>query len=288
MQTLNSSQPCRSDLLFVARVACDANRYEDAYNLIEEIAQEHQELTEEEQQILSVSCKMLLTSSRSAWRLLGGVPDAGCARVKSYRERVAADILRRCRSFVKLGAYLFEHTQAPETMAFYLKLKGDYYRYMAEVSMAEDFDQYSGAALVSYERALELSYAHRRPIHPAHLGLVLNFSVFCYEMLQRTELAVQLVKEALGSCNQLLAHEKDKLADGVNPLDGNVDEHERRESVQLLELLRDNLSIWGGATSSGESLASACLISRLRRPAVATSAGTSAAWPTVRLYINYV
>jgi len=244
------SQPCRSDLLFVARVACDANRYEDAYALVQDIAHEYQELTDEEQQILSVACKMLLTSSRSAWRLLGSLPDASSARVKAYRERVAADILRRCRDFVKLGAYLFDHTQAPETMAFYLKLKGDYYRYMAEVSRSEEFDQYSGAALVSYERALELSYAHRRPIHPAHLGLVLNFSVFCYEMLQRSELAVQLVKEALSSCHQLLALEKEKFADGVTPFDGKADEHERRESMQLLDLLRDNLSMWGGAGST--------------------------------------
>jgi 14-3-3 protein epsilon len=65
--------------------------------------------------------------------------------------------------------------------------------------------------------------------HPIRLGLALNFSVFYYEILQAPEVACKLAKQAFDNA----------IAD----LDG-LEEDEYRDSATIMQLLRDNLTLW--------------------------------------------
>uniref|UniRef100_A0A452FIA5 14-3-3 domain-containing protein n=1 Tax=Capra hircus TaxID=9925 RepID=A0A452FIA5_CAPHI len=59
----------------------------------------------------------------------------------------------------------------------YLKMKGDYFWYLAEVACGDDrkqtIDNFRGA----YQEAFDISKKERQPTHPIWLGLALNFSV---------------------------------------------------------------------------------------------------------------
>ena len=65
--------------------------------------------------------------------------------------------------------------------------------------------------------------------HPIRLGLALNYSVFYYEILNSPDHACNLAKKAFDSA----------IAD----LDG-LEEDEYRDSATIMQLLRDNLTLW--------------------------------------------
>uniref|UniRef100_A0A4W5L1G2 Tyrosine 3-monooxygenase/tryptophan 5-monooxygenase activation protein, beta polypeptide like n=1 Tax=Hucho hucho TaxID=62062 RepID=A0A4W5L1G2_9TELE len=70
---------------------------------------------------------------------------------------------------------------------FYLKMKGDYYRYLAEVAVGEEKAAIIGNSQEAYKDAFEISKNDMQPTHPIRLGLALNFSVFYYEILNSPE-----------------------------------------------------------------------------------------------------
>ena len=65
--------------------------------------------------------------------------------------------------------------------------------------------------------------------HPIRLGLALNFSVFYYEVMNNHKLACELGEKA--------------LADALEKID-EVDEETFRDAKSIIELLKENLSLW--------------------------------------------
>ena len=74
-------------------------------------------------------------------------------------------------------------------------MKGDYYRYLAEVSTDKQLEVYKEKARESYEKATEVADKDMPTTHPIRLGLGLNFSVFYYEILNDPEKACSLAKK---------------------------------------------------------------------------------------------
>lgn len=66
---------------------------------------------------------------------------------------------------------------------FYLKMKGDYNRYLAEFLLDEDYNKALENALNSYKDADKIAKMNLAPTNPIRLGLHLNMSVFFYEIM---------------------------------------------------------------------------------------------------------
>ena len=73
------------------------------------------------------------------------------------------------------------------------------------------------------------------PTHPIRLGLALNYSVFLYEVQGKNDDACQLAKQAFD--------------DAIAELD-TLDEESYKDSTLIMQLLRDNLTLW--TTEEGE------------------------------------
>ena len=73
-------------------------------------------------------------------------------------------------------------TQDGESRAFFLKMVGDYYRYMAESAQGDVLNKARDGALQHYREA-ETAAQTLNPCNPIKLGLALNFSVFHYEVM---------------------------------------------------------------------------------------------------------
>merc|ERR1711964_802572 len=74
------------------------------------------------------------------------------------------------------------------------------------------------------------------PTHPIRLGLALNFSVFYYEIMGSPDRACHLAKQAFD--------------DAIAELDS-LSEESYRDSTLIMQLLRDNLTLWT-SSDSGE------------------------------------
>lgn len=114
-----------------------------------------------------------------------------------------------------------------ETTVFYLKMCGDYYRYLAEFKV--DDETVKKGADDKYKEALNVAKVHLEPTHPTRLGLVLNASVFLYEIMAQPDKAQELAKDGFDKAIQKL----DSLSDSTY-----------KDSTLIMQLLRDNLTIW--------------------------------------------
>jgi len=129
------------------------------------------------------------------------------------------------------NALLKERVTQVETLVFYLKMCGDYHRYLAEFLIDDEkkHEAESKAAESNYKDALKCAEAALQATHPTRLGLSLNMSVCYYEILNKSSRACDLAKSAFDNAIQKL--------DSLN--DANY-----KDSTLIMQLLRDNLQIW--------------------------------------------
>merc|ERR1712113_942692 len=117
---------------------------------------------------------------------------------------------------------------------FYQKMKADYFRYIAEFTAGDKKTKAGENARVAYEEAQKVAEKDLAVTHPIRLGLALNFSVFQYEVLQNQDEACKMARTA--------------FEDAIAELD-NVQEDSYKDSTLIMQLLRDNLTLW---TSDGD------------------------------------
>ena len=65
-------------------------------------------------------------------------------------------------------------------------MKGDYNRYLAEFLVDEEYNKAVDACQAAYKEANNKA-SSLDPTNPIKLGLLLNLSVFYYEIMQKTE-----------------------------------------------------------------------------------------------------
>ena len=115
-----------------------------------------------------------------------------------------------------------------ESKAFFFKMIGDYYRYVSECATNDNLDNVKSQALKNYELSLKASET-LNSCNPIRLGLALNFSVFHYEVMSNKSKAIELGESA--------------LSDALEKID-DVDEETFRDAKSIIELLKENLSLW--------------------------------------------
>lgn len=115
-------------------------------------------------------------------------------------------------------------------------MQGDYYRYLAEFTTKQERKDAAENSLASYKLATDASIP-LMPTHPIRLGLALNFSVFYYEILASPERACRLAKQAFD--------------EAIAELDS-LSEESYKDSTLIMQLLRDNLTLWTSDSGAGE------------------------------------
>ena len=115
-----------------------------------------------------------------------------------------------------------------ESKAFFKKMAGDYYRYVAESASEDKLEETKQGALEGYQEAQKLCES-LNACNPIRIGLALNFSVFYYEVMNDHKKAVVIGEQA--------------LTDALEKID-EVDEELFREAKSIIELLKENLSLW--------------------------------------------
>src|ERR1035437_2437603 len=108
-------------------------------------------------------------------------------------------------------------------------MKADYHRYLAEFQKGEAKDASSNKALEAYQGAYDVAQEKLASTHPIRLGLALNFSVFYYEIMQQPDKAIDMAKKAFD--------------DAIANLD-NVTDESYKDATLIMQLLRDNLTLW--------------------------------------------
>jgi len=232
----------REDLIYLARLAEQAERYDEMSEAMKKVAQLKDELTVEERNLLSVAYKNVVGSRRASLRIISSIEQKEESRGKEdhlkkareYRKKVEEELTRICNEVLEvLETYLVPASSGAESKVFYFKMKGDYHRYLAESTSGKSRQESADKALAAYKNASDVSQ-ELLPTNPIRLGLALNFSVFYYEIMNSPDNAIQLAKQAFDDAIEKLEHLQDESY---------------KDSTLIMQLLRDNITLW---TSNAE------------------------------------
>jgi len=204
------------------------------------------ELSNEERNLLSVAYKNVVGARRSSWRVISSIEsktdgsERKQAMAREYRTKVENELSDICNDVLALlDKYLIPKASNPESKVFYLKMKGDYYRYLAEVaSVSGDRTGVTEASMTAYKEAFDIAKKEMQPTHPIRLGLALNYSVFYYEITNSPDRACHLAKQAFD--------------EAIAELD-QLQEDSYKDSTLIMQLLRDNLTLWTSDTQGDDN-----------------------------------
>ena len=131
----------KSELVQKAKLAEQAERYDDMAAAMKAVTEQGHELSSEERNLLSVACDNVVGARRSSWRVISSIEQKTERNEKQqqmgreYREKIEAGLQGICGNVLELlHKYLIPNATQPESKVFYLKMKGDYFRYLSEVA----------------------------------------------------------------------------------------------------------------------------------------------------------
>ena len=225
------------DNVYMAKLAEQAERYEEMVEYMKMVASASTtDLSLEERNLLSVAYKNVVGARRASLRIIGSIQtkeetkgDGKVSLIKTYKAKVEDELNSICKDILEvLDKSLIKEELAPEPIVFYQKMKADYYRYLAEFAEGDKKKEDALNANDSYKAATEKA-SQLAPTHPIRLGLALNYSVFLYEVQGDQTQACTLAKQAFD--------------DAIAELD-TLDEESYKDSTLIMQLLRDNLTLW--------------------------------------------
>lgn len=240
MSHLNLDSLSRDQLIYLARLAEQAERYDEMIDFVKRFIRKEPStvLSVEERNIMSVAYKNIVGARRSGWRVLSSIEQKeerrGNAEAKSratnYKRTLETELRQFCDEILAIiDNELLPQVSDTEGRVFYLKMKGDYYRYMAEFLHENERHTISENAQTAYTQAYDICKEDLAPTHPTRLGLALNFSVFYYEIMNKKTEACNMAQAAF---------------DEALPELDNIGEENYKDTTLILQLLRDNLTLW--------------------------------------------
>lgn len=147
--------------VYMAKVAEQAERYDDMADFMEKLILDNDKLTElsvEERKLFSVAYKNKVGARRASWRMLQkelGRDNADqVAAVLGYRAKIESELSSICGGVLRLvDSHLVPSASSAESKVFFLKMKGDYYRYLAEFKSGTDGKEDAENTLSAYKSA---------------------------------------------------------------------------------------------------------------------------------------
>ncbi|KAK2636080.1 hypothetical protein Ddye_030872 [Dipteronia dyeriana] len=235
---MSTTEKERETHVYMAKLAEQAERYEEMVECMKKVARLDCEMTVEERNLLSVGYKNVIGARRASWRIMSSIEQKEESKgnehnvklIKGYRQKVEEELSKICGDILTIiDEHLIPSSTSGEATVFYYKMKGDYFRYLAEFKTDQERKEAAEQSLKGYEAASASASKDLPSTHPIRLGLALNFSVFYYEIMNSPERACHLAKQAFD--------------EAIAELD-TLSEESYKDSTLIMQLLRDNLTLW--------------------------------------------
>ena len=219
--------------LFLARVAEQSERFDDMVSYLATVLGEKgAEVNSDERNLVSVAFKNLISSKRAAIRTINAIEQNQkyaqfAAATTAYKTKIEGELIEDCERIIQIiNEKVLSKPCDGEPKAFFVKMVGDYYRYISESAKDAKLEEVKTQALEAYNQANAIELAACNPIK---LGLALNFSVFYYEVLKNHAKACELADLA--------------LQEALDKID-ELEEDDFRDAKSIIELLKENLTLW--------------------------------------------
>merc|ERR1711959_457812 len=157
--------------IFLARVAEQAERFEDMVDQLENVLKEKGAgVSSDERNLLSVAFKNLISSKRAACRTIQAIEQNPkyakfSDALAGYKETIEKKLAEDCQHIVDvINTNVLAKSCEGEAKCFFVKMVGDYYRYMAENAKGESLEAVKQKALAAYNDANAIALPPCNPI----------------------------------------------------------------------------------------------------------------------------
>ena len=228
--------------IYLANLAEQCGKYNDMIQLLEDIIKStDKDLNSNERGLLSIAYKNLISSGRNALRVIQAY-EAKYKKIDSnyinyileYKKQIEDELTKRCQHAIKtINDYLLKKVEDEESKLFYIKMKGDYNRYIAEYAEGDLKQLVSDEASKAYNETVEL--VKKLPgLNPIALGTALSYSVFYHDIYNDNKKAIDIAKAAIEKADKEFSNiEQNDCINGENP-----------PYVSIYNILKENLDTW--------------------------------------------
>ncbi|RWS14645.1 14-3-3 protein epsilon-like protein [Dinothrombium tinctorium] len=121
----------RDDCVYKAKLAEQAERYDEMVEAMKNVAVMESELTVEERNLLSVAYKNVIGARRASWRIISSIEQkeevkgsqSRLSMIKTYRGQVESELKDICNDILDvLDKYLIPSATTGESKVFYYKM----------------------------------------------------------------------------------------------------------------------------------------------------------------------
>jgi 14-3-3 protein epsilon len=214
------------------------DRHEDMVDLVKRVIDADPILDAGQRDLLSLAYKSVITNRRNGLRYINALLDREEAKASEFRlEQITilrSTILSELETYALELIHLIDEkllpaTVKPEVQVYYQKMKGDYWRYIAEGKDGTEKEEAANQAKEAYEKALKIAQEHIPLATPIHLGVILNYSVYLCEITGEKQEAIEFAQKTFDEAS-IIVSKNEGASDVTN----------------LLQLLRDNILLWRG------------------------------------------
>lgn len=235
-----------AQLRSLASVAEEAEQFDDMAQVVKKLVSVASPLSKDDRNLLSVAFKNRVGGDRNAVRTLESedqVPDNCKPARNAYLAILVKRVENQCKEIIALlkeKLITQAESESADTYVFYTKMAADYYRYAAEATNDDAAKQeFKDGAKEFYGKAWARAEQDDGlpSTSPIRLGLALNYSVCRYEILGEKKDACDMAKKAFD--------------DAIAKLD-ELNEEEYKDATLIMQLLRDNLTLWTSEENENE------------------------------------
>ena len=235
----------REEIVYLSKLYEKAERYPDMVKTINKFVELDPKLTRDERNILSAGYKNIISDKRASWILLNSMErkeekknSSQTANIKEIKKKIESELNQICEEIQNIiDKYLIPNASDNEYKVFFLKLKGDYYRYKCEFANGKDFDDACAKAEKVYKEAYDIANSSIPITNSTRLGLALNYSVFFYEIKGLKEEACNIAKNAFDESMKVL---------------DDLEKSKAKDTLLIIQLLKENLILWSNEMNEEE------------------------------------
>ena len=237
----------RDEYVYLSKIYEKAERFGDMVSAINKFIEINPKLSKEEKTILSSGYKNILIEKRAGWRLLNSMEKRQSKKkpekipnIKEIKKNIEKELKEQFDNAHKIiDNYLLPNAEDPESKVFYLRLKGDQYRYLAEISKdkEKEYNKAISEAEKIYKQAYDIAIKDLPELNSTRIGLCLNFSLFYYEVKGSKKEGCKTAKKA--------------FEDSMKFLD-ELERNRSKDVLLLIQLLKENLIFWSSELSEEE------------------------------------
>ena len=145
----------REESIYMSKISEQTERFEDMLDYMKNVVHTGQELSIEERNLLSVAYKNTVGSRRIAWRAISSIEQKEESKgskhlnlLRDYKKRIEGELDKFCDDILDLlENTLVKNSTSAESKVFFLKMKGDYHRYISEYASGDNHQKASDNAL---------------------------------------------------------------------------------------------------------------------------------------------